>query len=140
MDKFCFYSEILVQASHIKDPALTRIAAEVRKSVLISHSTGRLIQRLCRFFKALTPFLREARSDENVLIYLIENKDALNKRLGEKQIEYLLQSFFPGGHDQLRAFIHEGFTRRGFSSFLASVEPLVEKIRWETPCNSPVML
>ena len=97
-----------------------------------------LFQRLSSFFKALRPFLKEARSDENVLIYLIEKKDLFNKHLGERHIEALLQSFFPAGHDQLRAAIHEGYTRRGFDTFLTSVEPLIDTIQWEMPCSSQI--
>jgi hypothetical protein len=96
-----------------------------------------LHQKLCRFFSALTPFLKEARCDENVLIYLIENKDKLNSFLGERQIEELLQRFFPEGHAQMRAAIFEGFTRRGFTSFLTSVEPLIDAIEWETHSCHP---
>lgn len=162
LDKLCFYSEILIQASHVADPEITIVMEEMRKSILIVKSKIMiwkkmparyplremldqlmelyldLFQKMCRFFKALSPFLKEARSDENVLIYLIENKDKLNGYLGERRIEELLQSFFPAGHDQLRAAIHEGYTRRGFTTFLTSIEPLIDAIQWETPCHSPM--
>lgn len=162
LDKLCFYSEILLQASHVSDPELTIVMEEMRKSILMVKSKimvwkkmpsryplremlkqlmelyTDLHQKLGRFFKAMSPFLKEARSDENVLIYLIENKDKFNQHLGERRIEELLQSFFPAGHDQLRATIYEGYTRRGFTTFLNSIEPLIEAIQWETPCHSPV--
>ncbi len=95
---------------------------------------------LYRFFSAFCPYLKEARSDENVLIYLIENKERLNAYLGVRRIEELLQSFFPSGHAQLRAAIYEGYTRRGFTTFLSSVEPLIDAIEWETPCRSTAIL
>ncbi|MGB7977576.1 MAG: hypothetical protein WCF19_00280 [Chlamydiales bacterium] len=159
LDKLCFYSEILLQASHVTDPEVTVVMEEMRKSILVMKSKimvwkkvpnrypleemleqlmglySDLFDKLCRFFTALSPFLKEARSDENFLIYLIENKDHFNRHLGERKIEELLQSFFPAGHDQLRAAIHEGYTRRGFTTFLTSVEPLVDAIQWETPCR-----
>ena len=162
LDKLCFYSEILLQASHVSDPEVTIIMEEMRKSILIVKSQimvwkkmparyplkdmleqlmelySNLFHKLRRFFKALTPFLKEARSDENVLIYLIENKDKLNGYLGDRQIEELLQGFFPAGHDQLRAAIHEGYTRRGFTSFLSSVEPLIDAVQWETACHPQI--
>jgi hypothetical protein len=162
LDKLCFYSEILQRASHLNDPEMTIVMEEMRKSILIVKSKimiwkkmptryplkemmeqlmelySDLYQKLGRYFMALSPFLKEARSDENVLIYLIENKDKFNRYLGKRRIEELLQSFFPAGHDQLRAAIYEGYTRRGFSTFLTSVEPLIEAIQWEPQCHSPM--
>lgn len=159
LDKLCFYCEILLQASHIGDNEIPMILEEMRSPILKMKSKlmawkktpaplgqiqqdlfdlyATLFQKLSRFFNALTPFLKEARSDENVLIYLIENKDKLNSFLGLRRIEELLQSFFPAGHAQMRAAIIEGFTRRGFTTFLSSVEPLIDAIEWETPCLQP---
>ena len=160
LDKLCFYCEILLQASHVKDSEIPTILEEMRNSILKIKSKivawkkievalvqartqflelyDDLFQKFSRFFTSLSPFLKEARYDENVLIYLIENKDQFNTHLGLRRIEDLLQSFFPAGHDQLRAAIHEGFTRRGFTTFLTSVEPLIDAIEWETPCHSPL--
>ncbi len=162
LDKLCFYSEILLQASHIHDQEIPSILEEMRNLVLRMRSKmitwkkvqtplekilellfilyTDLYQKLCDFFKALCPFLKEARSDENVLVYLIENKDKLNSFLGLRRIEELLQSFFPAGHAQLRAAIHEGYTRRGFTTYLSSVESMIDAIEWETPCHSPTTL
>jgi hypothetical protein len=160
-DKLCFYSEILIQASHIRDNEMLLVLEEMRNAILIVRSKmlgwkklagniepirsslyelyDDLFGKLVRFFTALSRFLKEARSDENVLIYLIEKKDKLNESLGLRHIEDLLQSFFPAGHAQLRAAIFEGYTRRGFTTFLASVESLIDAIEWETPCHSPTI-
>lgn len=156
LDKLCFYCEILLQASHIRESDIPMILEEMRGSILKMKSKliawkkmpaplgqiqqdlfelyGILFQKLSRFFDALAAFLKEARCDENVLTYLIENKDKLNSYLGERRIEELLQSFFPAGHAQLRATIIEGYTRRGFTAFLSKLEPLIDAIEWETPC------
>ena len=98
-----------------------------------------LQQKLLQFFTALSRFLQEARSDENVLIYLLENKQKLNAFLGERVIEELLQRFFPAGHSQLRAVICEGYTRRGFSSYFLLAEPLIDAIEWES-CHPPLQM
>lgn len=159
VDKICFYSEILMKASQIKEPELFSSLEEVRKEMLTfkskmmvwkklpsSFSLEEMLQQLLQlnlhifehlrsFFQALVPFLREARSDENVLVYLIEKREVLNQDLGKRCIEELLQSFFPAGHDQLRAVIYEGYTRRGFSAFFTKVEPLINAVQWEMSCN-----
>lgn len=162
LDKLCFYCEILLQASHISNNEIFSVLDEMRDDVLNVRSKmfgwkkmqvplsqileqlfelyADLYQKLCRFFSAISLFLKEARFDENVLIYLIENKDKLNSYLGMRRIEELLQSFFPAGHAQLRTAIHEGYTRRGFTTFLSSIEPLIDAIEWETPCHSPMTL
>lgn len=153
LDKLCFYCENLLQASRIDEPEIPLILEEMRSLILKIRSRmfswkkmldpldqilellldlyTNLNQRLQRFFKALKIFLKEARSDENVLVFLIENKDKLNYFLGERHIEEMLQSFFPAGHAQLRAAIIEGYTRRGFTPFLAKVEPLIDAIEWD---------
>lgn len=154
LDKLCFYCENLLQASRITETEIPTILEEMRRLVLKMRSriTGwkkmlvpldqilsllfdlyaDLYRKLCHFFTALTTYLKEARSDENVLIYLIENKDKLNRFLGDRRIEEMLQGFFPAGHAQLRAAVIEGYTRRGFTAFLAKVEPLIDAIEWET--------
>ncbi|HSX11802.1 MAG TPA: hypothetical protein VLF94_08820 [Chlamydiales bacterium] len=154
LDKLCFYCDILLQASHVEESEIPMILEELKAPVLKvklhlttwKKSPAPLAQmqselrelfsvlhgKLRRFFAAFSPYLREARSDENVLIYLIENKDNLNSYLGERCIEDMLQRFFPAGHAQLRAAIIEGYTRRGFSTFLSKVEPLIDAIEWET--------
>lgn len=160
LDKLCFYSDILVQVSQIKEPEIFPALEDLRKELLTFRSkmlvwkklsasypleemleqlmqlTFHVIRHLRNYFQALIPFLREARSDENLLIFLIENKEKLNQDLGPKCIEELLQSFFPAGHDQLRAVIYEGYIRRGFSEYFCKVEPLIDQLHWETPCQS----
>ena len=154
LDKLCFYCDILLQASPINGSEILRILEELRTPMLkvktklntwkkipapllqiqedLKELYSTLYRKFCCFFKALHPYLKEARSDENVLTYLIENKDSLNSFLGQHHIEEMLQSFFPAGHAQLRAAIIEGYTRRGFTDFLAKVEPLIDAIEWET--------
>ncbi len=159
LDKLCFYCENLLQASKIGATEIPLQLEEMRNTVLrmrskmiawkkmpAFHPLDQILadflelyedlrQRLDRFFSALCPFLKEARSDENVLVYLIKHKDPLNAYLGIRRIEELLISFFPAGYDQLRAAIFEGYTRRGFTCFLSSIEPLINALEWETPCH-----
>jgi hypothetical protein len=158
LDKLCFYSEILLQASHIGDQEILTILEEMRNSVLrtkssltmwkkklpaqaldplhhLLHLYSDLEQKLGRFFLALTPYLQQARSDENVLLYLIEHRHPLNSHLGPHVIEDLLHRFFPAGHSQLKAVICEGYTRRGFPSFFAKAEPLIDALEWDRACT-----
>lgn len=159
LDKLCFYCEILLQASSVRDEEIPLILEEMRNSILRIKSRiigwkkrpafhpcdeilfhllelfSDLSSKLKRFFSSLSLFLQEARSDENVLLYMIEHKHEFNSYLGERAIEDLLHRFFPAGHSQLRAVICEGYTRRGFSSFFAEAEPLIDSIEWEAPCH-----
>jgi len=158
LDKLCFYSEILLQASHLSNDEIPQVLDEMRKAILVVKSKtaiwkkikapfpldavrgefvalhSLLVVKLRTFFSSLCTFLKEARSDENVLVQLIENKEKFNASLGAKYIEKLLMGFFPAGHSQLRAVIHEGYTRRGFTKFFSHVEPLIDAIEWDTPC------
>lgn len=161
LDNLYFYSEILIQASLLNEQELPQILEGMVCRILKTKSKittwkkmkppypletiraemftlhAYLEKKLQNFFLSLSKYLKEARSDENVMIKLIEHKDQLNASIGKRYIENLLQSFFPLGHSQLRAVIHEGYTRRGFIQFLSKVEPLVDAIEWDdTPCDS----
>lgn len=151
-DKLCFYSDILLQASKINDHSLFDELNQMRTFILQfrSHLYSEnppsidssqlklnfqiLLQKLSSFFLALIPFLEEAKTDENVLLALIEKKEIFNRHLGTHAIESILQRFFPSGHAHLKAIITEGLTRRGFSSFLTEKEHLIDAIEWESPC------
>lgn len=135
LDKLCFYSEILLQTH----TGALDVLEEMRGAVLKLCARKKGVQKsdwLClldrleedfrRFFHALQKALFEARSDENVLVFLMENKASINQYLGEHTLENLLGHFFPEGRDQLRAVLYEGFSRRGFSSFFNQVEPLID--------------
>lgn len=155
LDKLCFYSDELLQASHIidrepighllnhmRDALLnfrTRLSSWRRKipsSSVLSYDIEQLCrilsQRLTEFYEALYPFFEEARSDENVLFYLIEQKDSLNRHLHPKKVEHLLARLYPSGPTHLRAILCEGYTRRGFSAFYARHEALIDSIDWTT--------
>lgn len=160
LDKLCFYSDILIQASKIADVELANLVEEMEQSIFrlrtklvqgkkIPLTQSQVIialdslyafleKKLLGFFSALTPYLQEARTDENVLIHLIEQKETLNHFLGPRAIEELLRRFFPTGQPHLRAVICEGFTRRGFASFFAEKETIIEELEWEVPCHPPV--
>ncbi len=146
-DKLQFHSEVLAKGAPANGAALICALEEIRKVLFSFKIRSILSEKIAKgeapqllasqlqeclkdYFQKLTPLLRESRSDENLLVYLIENRDTFNEFLGEKCIQELLQSFFPTGHDQLRAVIYEGYNRRGFDSFFASVEPLINEICW----------
>jgi hypothetical protein len=152
LDKLCFYSGILLQISKMDEEILPLILEEMRSAILKLKSKlllwkkalhpldqiliylfdlySELHMKLGHFFSSLTPFLQKARTDENVLIYLIENKQKFNQYLGDKTIENLLSLFFPSGFDELRAAICEGFTRRGFSDIFNQKEMLIHTVEW----------
>ena len=153
LDKLCFYCDELLRASktqhreeieaildHMRDAALSFRALTIswkRKLppsfILLTnmeHLYAVLIQRLKECYDAFYPFFVEARSDENVLFYLIENKDMLNRFLHPKKVEDLLSRLYPAGPAHLRAILCEGYTRRGFSDFYAQHESLIESIEW----------
>jgi hypothetical protein len=156
LDKLCFYFEILLQNSRIGECEIPLILEKMRNSAVgmrsklivwqkIPASAAQMREQyesfclsmreqLQAFFEAMRPFLKNARTDENVLVFLLEKRESLNRFLGERCVENLLCSFFPAGFEQLRAVIIEGYSRRGFTAFLESIEPLIERVEWESPC------
>jgi hypothetical protein len=152
LDKLCFYCEILLQASNAGGQEVPLILEEMRISVLkfksilvtwrrmpalhpidslsslLSEFYSDIRPKLIRFFKALFPYLYEARGDENVVVCLLEKKELLNGYLGDKTIEKLLARLFPEGTPQLRKILSENYARRGFSSFFSQCEPLIDAL------------
>lgn len=136
LDKLCYYCTVLIKASkREEDCFLQNEITEMRISILQFQSDHRLFhEQLRSFFSALLPFLYHARTDENILIRLLENRERFNLYLGNNTIEKLIQSYSPSGTDHLKTIISEGLTRRGFVSFLAEKEHLINAIEWECPC------
>ena len=162
LDKLCFYCEILIQASKVSDETILVVLEEMRNSVMkirtklnfwkkniptrsqlhleFTELYSNLHNHLYSFYSSLHSFLKESRTDENILLYLIEHRSEFNLYLGAKTIENLLNGFFPAGPHELRAAICEGYTRRGFAAFYAQQEPLLDALEWEThgcPSQSP---
>ncbi|MBM3184588.1 MAG: hypothetical protein FJZ64_04720 [Chlamydiae bacterium] len=160
LDKLCFYCEILLKASKVGDEAILSILEEMQNAVMKVRSKlllwnkkvpvseiistecktlhRSLYQKLDSFFEALKMFLKESRTDENVLIYLIEHRKKFNQYFGVQSIETLLKNFFPTGPEELRATICEGYTRRGFSAFYSEQECLLDALEWEpSECQVP---
>ncbi len=154
LNKLSFYIDILLQASKLEGVCLLQKLEEIRHFVskvkshffiakrqssprkdlfeTIHQALFSLHQTFQDLFSSLIPFLKEARTDENILLYLLEERNAFNQHLGIRMIEHLFQDFFPTGKAHLYAVIYEGFTRRGFSAFLHTKEYLIEEFQWET--------
>ena len=114
----------------------TRASLITDKESLSSSFFQEFRGKISSIFSLLLPFLFEARSDENVLIKLLELKNVLECALGLGTIQAVLRTFFPEGHDHLRTLIHEGLTRRNFTPFLSEKESLIDSIEWETTCSN----
>ncbi|MBI5272533.1 MAG: hypothetical protein HY861_00940 [Chlamydiia bacterium] len=153
LDKLCFYCGILLQASNISDETIPTLLETMRNATVkvrtkhlswskqaaqakeevrqeLFQFKQNLRQNLSSFFSALFPFLQETYMDENVLLYLIEHREAFNLFLGPRAIENLLRIFFPAGIDSLRETICNGYTRRGFAAFYTQQEPLLSALDW----------
>lgn len=164
LNKLCFYCEILLQASKIGDGTILIDLEEIQYAIMKTRSKmilwkkqapgleelsiaftelcNQLRKKFVSFFSSLATFLKEARTDENILLYLVEHRKEFNLYLNPKTIENLLSSFFPAGYHELRATICEGYTRRGFSEFYAKQEPLLDALEWEThgcPSQPPML-
>lgn len=136
LDRLCFYSEILLQNSTRKP---LQVLEDLRNLILqeLALSWKERLEQiglgLKRFFEALQLPLYESRSDESVLVFLMENKQKINHYLGASTLENLFGVFFPEGPDQLRAVLFEGFSKRGFSLFFKKIEPLIDTSFHEGP-------
>ncbi len=146
LDKLCFYTQIMLKTFKSEDKKIPDLLEKMREAIIrvrdhltsLAELSKELQQTFHEFFLALLPFLQGLRTDENVLLYLIEHHETFNLYLGKRSIETLLQTFFPSGIHELRATLCEGYTRRGFSDFYAGKEHLLDALEW-TPsrCNTP---
>lgn len=149
MGKLCFYSEILLQASEVSEDNISIIIGEMQSAIFklmrvrsqekimkyLPTFHEELLQKLRNLFQALFPFFLEERTNENVLMVLLEKKESFNYFLGPRTIEELFRSFFPLGIEELRIVLHEGYSRRGFENFYAERESLIDALEWEPPCD-----
>ena len=147
-NKLCFYCDILLQTSSVGETTLldelnqmrmfmleARAFLTLEKEALGSSFFQAFRGKISSVFSLLLPFLFEARSDENVLIKLLELRNTFDYALGLGTIQAMLQSFFPEGHTYLRTLIHEGLTRRNFTPFLLEKESLIDTIEWDSTCQ-----
>ena len=155
LDKLCFYLEELFRTSQVNERDLSISNLDQMRDTILSFRakmlgwkktsvyhlipdneieilTHRLRILLIQFYDSLYPFFEEARSDENVLFYLIEHIEPLNEFLSPKKVEQMLACLYPSGPTHLRAILCEGYTRRGFSEFYAKHEALINSIGWTT--------
>ncbi len=153
LTKLSFYADILLQCSKLDEIILLQrlevirsVATKIKFHFFIAKRQTppkkdifeMILQELIScdhavnsFFFSLIPFLKETRTDENILIYLIEQKEILNQYLQENTIETLFQLLFPEGESAMRAILHEGFTRRSFTQFLQTKEELIHSFNWK---------
>lgn len=111
-----YYCEHLSNDSALQDELLKLKIAQLEEKELPLYS----------FFFALIPFLFQSRTDENILLRLIENRERLNHKFGQNTVEKILLSFSPLGFTHVKTIISEGLLRRGFRSFLAEKEHLLD--------------
>ena len=104
-EKLCFYSKLLVQAS--QDPMRNEID--------------------------LLTLLEGAEGDENLWVYLIENRNRLNVHFGHQVVDALFQMWFPRGAEQFRTALSEKLRLRGFLSLYTTLEPEIEAMQWPHP-------
>ena len=159
-DKLCFYLHKLQDTSTAPIRFAETLLEEMRTNILslVSQIHGwkralchpcelldsvlklcqKLRSNLLEFFDALFPFFEEAKSDENVLFFLIERQKEINRILQQKtafiprfkNIEDLFGCLYPSGPTHLRTILFDGYTRRGFSEFYAQHKTLIESIEW----------
>jgi hypothetical protein len=92
------------------------------------------------FSDALFPYVEACKQDENVVLYLIEQRTTLNECVRPELVERWLRRLFPKGPAPLRAMLQEGYSRRGFSDFYTRKEALVQSIGGTTDKWPPMQL
>ncbi len=151
LDKLCFYCEALVQTSKIGENLLDAIdelrtvvakpRAQLARSLRSTPHSGSPVttdsfhaihQQLQAFFPRLLPIIKECSDSESALFSLLELRETLNRHLGEKTVENLLQNLFPEGPQTLRQTLSDGFSRRGFCDFCQRHEALFKGLTWQT--------
>jgi hypothetical protein len=116
LDCLDYYCEHLSKDSSLKNEIVKLKIERLEGKELFLHP----------FFFALLPHLFQSRTDENILLRLIENRELLNQKFGKNTVEKILLSFSPIGFTHVKTIISEGLLRRGFRSFLAEKEHLLD--------------
>lgn len=155
LNKLCIYSEILLKSTKSKDLQLLLLLEQMKETVCktrprfvmtdsmedfdelcqnLLESCKFLHSSLISFMTLLIPFLKTVKSDETVLMYLVEKKESLNKYLGNHWVEHLIRFFFsdhlPLFHDTLKS----GFLNRGFEAFYREKKELIQQVENDIAC------
>lgn len=163
LDKICFYLQELLAGSKIPRLALfdnpekwldrmQDVLLGVRSQLMawkqslpsfdhvldfVQDLCGKLRSCLFAFFHTLIPFFEEAKSDENVLFFLIEHKREINSILQSStqeirfhSLEQLFRHLYPAGPTHLRTTLCDGYTRRGFAEFYVQHKTVIESVEW----------
>lgn len=155
LDKLCIYCEALVQNSKIGENLL-EVVDELRNTVFlirtivsrqiraiasqqgIDELLRKLSTALHSFFPLLASIFQSSLECETAIFALVELRSVINRHLGEKTVEILLQQMFPDGPERLREFLSLGFEKRGFCDFCDRHESLFEELTWpQTTIPSP---
>ena len=98
---------------------------------------NRISERLICLFHRLLPHFSQLRSDENLLMYLVEKKDDFNHYLGAHSIERILCHLYPRGINELKHVIFQGYSKRGFSHIFMEKKSLIDDLELNPPCPPP---
>lgn len=102
-EKFCFYSKILVQASQAP---------------------------MQRTWETMLVLLDEMKEDENLWVYLLENRGALNDYFGALAIDALFQKWFTKGKESFIQALFDQLDKRGFVHLFSTLTSKIEAIQW----------
>jgi hypothetical protein len=147
LEKWLFYSHLFLQSPLLTD------AAPFESLLNTLEQSAKLIDRklpqdkipslfqlfessLKSLFDLFLPFLEEAKSNENILLYLIEHRAFLNDLLGPGKIETVFQQLYPAGPAHLHAIVFEGYTQRGFGPFCSKHEAEIRSVDWRIDTDS----
>jgi hypothetical protein len=133
VQKLIFYSELLLEGPDLCNDEISELITDLKVELVRGKYPH---EKLCQFAHLFTSLLKQMLLDENILLLFIENRDRLNDYVGHHFVEKWLSALFPEGPPKLCQIIEDGYRKRGFDSFLKSIQPLLNAIRWETPCHS----
>lgn len=156
LDKLLFYSDQLINATETKIDGVLPILEEMKAASFSlkaqftkwkyeSFSKEKVLKELFKFycftvekfrsfFHMLFPAIEEMKENENLLMFLIEKKESFNQFIGDRSVERLLSSLFPGGIHDLKELIFQGYAKRGFSHIFEEQKHLIEKLEWDAAC------
>lgn len=90
-----------------------------------SNSKEQNFKGLNSLFHHLLPFLILAKESESLLLYLLQNKEAIYQIAGVQSPSELINQIFPEGLERLSILLKEGYAKRGFAALLPEIDNLL---------------
>lgn len=96
--------------------------------VMLYQLIDKLIDNINRASRLILRIIMRFREDENIVYFLLRNKDALDRIYKINFTTKLFRKMYPNGIEEAKNLLTKKYSERGFSNLLASIEKKISSL------------